>query len=250
MWLVARYRPVAAFSLRSSLATSSGGRTNLVPSMYAMKLALVDAAFRANEDGAAVFDLVKGLGIRFGVPDQIAVSNTFIKIRRKWESKEKRVEGEEKPDGPAFTSSVAFREFCYYHGDLLVAVDVDAVAPIDRDLLRRLLQHINYIGKRGSFFQLVDVQDLDAGQLPPNFGYVEGDTRDRVSRDMVAQYLDDVGPDATFERISTFSDASARLGRDRVLVSVALPLRRIASSRGYTLYERTVDDMVASDISA
>ncbi len=240
MWLIARYRSVAAFSLRSSMATSSGGRTNLVPTMYAVKLALIDAAFRADEDGAEVFDLVKGLRIRFGVPDQIVVSNTFIKILRKWESKEKRVEGEEKASGPAFISSVAFREFCHYRGDLLIALDISAVAPIDRDLLRRLLQHVNYIGKRGSFFQLVDVQETNVDQLPPHFGYVEGDARERVSRDLVAQYLDDIGPDATFERISTFSDVSARLGRDRVLVSVALPLRRVASSRGYTLYERTV----------
>ncbi len=31
-WLTATYRPVALFSLRASQTTSSGGRTNLVPS--------------------------------------------------------------------------------------------------------------------------------------------------------------------------------------------------------------------------
>lgn len=233
MWLMARYRPVSAFSLRSSLTTSSGGRTNLVPSMYTVKLALVDAAFRVGDDGSAVFETVKNLGIRFEAPRQAVVSNTFIKIRR---------EPKDKVAGPAFISSVAFREFCHYQGDLTIAINITDLASNEVDRLRRLLAHINYFGKRGSFFQFLDAESLNLAEgdgLPASFGYVVGDERERIGRDVVIQYLDDVGPDATFERISTFSDASARIGRDRVLVPVALPYRRVASSRGYTQYERT-----------
>ncbi len=233
MWLMARYRPVSAFSLRSSLATSSGGRTNLVPSMYAVKLALVDAAFRAGDDGAAVFEMVKNLPIRFEAPRQAVVSNSFIKIRR---------EPKDKADGPAFISSVAFREFCQYQGDLTVAIDVSTLARSDLGQVRYLLNHVNYFGKRGSFFQFLDAElfsPVEGNGLPASFGYVVGDERETIGRDVIVQYLDDVGPGATFENVSTFSDASARLGRDRVLVPVALPYRRVASSRGYTHYERT-----------
>lgn len=230
MWLLARYRPVSAFSLRSSLATSSGGRTNLVPSMYTVKLALVDAAFRSDDDGAAAFTLVKNLSVRFEAPRHAVVSNTFIKIRR---------EPKDKVAGPAFIPSVAFREFCLFQGDLVIALDVTVVPAQDKDRLHHLLAHVNYFGKRGSFFQFVATEELDADMLPQSFGYIVGDARERVGRDVIVQYLDDVGPDATFERISTFSDASARIGRDRVIIPVALPYRRVSSSRGYTHYERT-----------
>ena len=45
--MVAKYLPTALFSLKTSQATSSVGRTLVVPTMYAIKMALVDAGFRA-----------------------------------------------------------------------------------------------------------------------------------------------------------------------------------------------------------
>ena len=46
MWLIAEYQPVSLFSLKNSLATSSGGKSLLVPTPYAFKMALLDAACR------------------------------------------------------------------------------------------------------------------------------------------------------------------------------------------------------------
>src|SRR3972149_509738 len=46
-WLVAEYQPAALFSLKISLATSSVGKTLVVPTPYSIKMAFVDAAFRA-----------------------------------------------------------------------------------------------------------------------------------------------------------------------------------------------------------
>ena len=46
MWLVARYAPTALFSLKPSLATSSGATTLLAPTPYALKMALLDVAYR------------------------------------------------------------------------------------------------------------------------------------------------------------------------------------------------------------
>src|SRR5450759_1409122 len=118
-WLIATYRPASLFSLRASQATSSGGRTNLVPTMYAVKMALIDAAFRSGEDGARLFDVVKPLAVRFEPPREAVVSNTFIKIRR--EPKDRR------QGSPAYIPTVGFREFCYFAGDLRVAFEVAAV---------------------------------------------------------------------------------------------------------------------------
>jgi hypothetical protein len=226
MWLLARFAQSALFSLRSSTATSSGARTNLVPTMYAVKIGLVDAAFRYGDDGTEVFDLVKNLDVRFEPPRRVTVSNTFIKIQR--EPKDKKV-------GPAFIPSIAYREFCHFDGDLVVAIRVDGVPPESTKQLRRYLGGLNYLGKRGSFLQLVGFDE--APELRSTFGYVAEDGR-AFTPDVILQYLDDMGPAATFDRISIFSDASARIGRDRILVPVALPFRRVSSSRGYTLCER------------
>jgi len=227
MWLVARYLPVALFSLRASTATTSGARTNLVPTMYAIKLALVDAVFRAGADGAEMFELVKSIAIRLEPPDRTVVSNTFIKVLR---------EPKDTKTGPAFISSIAYREFCYLDGELGIAFWVDGIDQVGLAMLTNYLSHINYFGKRGSFFQFKEVEHTDA--LSPSFGYVANDDHP-FSRDVILQYLDDLAPEAIFDRLNTYSDTPARLGRDRILVPVALPYRRVAASRGYTLYERS-----------
>src|ERR1700722_18200764 len=45
-WLVAAYSPVTMFSLRMTHATSKGGKTLVVPTPYAVKMALLDVCFR------------------------------------------------------------------------------------------------------------------------------------------------------------------------------------------------------------
>lgn len=227
MWLLADFESTALFSLRSSMATSSGGKTNLVPTMYAVKLALVDAAFRAGHDGERVFEVVKHLPIRFRPPAWAAVTNSFIKILR---------EPKDKKAGPAFISSVAYREFVFYGGRLTVAIGADSIAPEERRLLEELVWHVHYLGKRGGFVQVTGISYAET--LDASYSFVLGDGEREVPDRMIVQYLDDVGPRATFQAISTYSQDQARLRRDRVLVPVGLPYVQVASSRGYTLYRR------------
>ena len=47
MWLLAIYEATTLFSLKTSDATSSGGRTLLAPTPYAIKMGLLDAAYRS-----------------------------------------------------------------------------------------------------------------------------------------------------------------------------------------------------------
>ncbi len=42
MWLHCSYEPVSLYSLKLSAATSSGGKTLLAPSPYAVKMALLE----------------------------------------------------------------------------------------------------------------------------------------------------------------------------------------------------------------
>ena len=46
MWVLATYQPTTFFSLKPSNATSSGGKTLLTPTPYAIKMGLLDAAIR------------------------------------------------------------------------------------------------------------------------------------------------------------------------------------------------------------
>jgi len=85
-WLIARYTPVTLFSLRSTYATSKGGKTLLVPTPYAVKMALIDSCFRAfpaeEAEAAArnIFDLVKAEPVRVKPPEECIVQNTFLRV--------------------------------------------------------------------------------------------------------------------------------------------------------------------------
>lgn len=227
MWILAEYSPSALFSLRNSGSTSSGGRTNLCPSMYAVKMALISAAFEAGGDGRVVFDRIRPSQIRIKPSRWAVVNNCFIKIQR--EPHERGT--------VAFQSTVAYREFVFLGGRFTIAIDAGGWPDKDVNAIGRLLERITYFGKRGSLVQSRGwgiSERLDSG-----FGYITGDEQPELSSDMVVQFLDDFGPKVTFEAIDTYSDRGARLGRDRVIVPVALPYRLKASSRSYTLYERT-----------
>ena len=233
MWVLARYKPTGLFSLKSSATTSSGAKTLLVPTMYSVKMALIDAAFRSGEDGEEVFELVKPLKIRFRPPEHAAVTHGFIKIRREREVKDaKDMAAVELKRTSPFQPTVAYREFCAFDGELTVAVSVD-----EAERLEELLPLIGYFGKRGSLFQFVGSDNAES--LPDRFTFPMDDPPEGFDLNVTVQPLDDLGERATFDAISTYSTGRAKLGRDRVLVQTAIPYTVASSSRGYTLYRRT-----------
>lgn len=233
MWMLAKYRPTGIFSLKSSATTSSGARTLLVPTMYSVKMALVDAAFRAREDGERVFEEVKGLEIRFKPPEYAAVTHGFIKIQREREVKDKRdARAVELKEKQPFYPTVAYREFCSFNGELTIALRIEE----DHSWLESLLPMIGYFGKRGSFFQFKSVDYVD--ELPGRFTFPLGNPPEEFDLNVVVQPLDDLGGKATFDAVSTYSTGKARVGRDRIIVQTAVPYKLESSSRGYTLYQR------------
>jgi hypothetical protein len=90
MWIVARYLPVAPFSLKPAAATSSGGKTLLAPTPYAIKMALLDTAIRTMgvSEGEQLFSSVRNLSVQIALPDDILVFKSFSKSWRPVESKE------------------------------------------------------------------------------------------------------------------------------------------------------------------
>jgi hypothetical protein len=228
-WLVLDYLPTSLFSLKISSATNKGGKTLFVPTPYSIKLAFVDAAFRAGGETLAkeIFDSLKGLDIRLSPPDRLYVLNTFIKILD---------ESREETSDP-YQSTIAYREHCFYQGILEIAI---GLANCSQDIKEKLIEvaaHINYFGKRGSFFQFNESMTIP--KLPSGFTVKSTDNEGNISQYGVVQPLDDLGEldsEDLFDRINTFSSKKIERNKHRVFVLTYIPYKMEKSSSNYTAY--------------
>jgi len=235
-WGLAKYRPVTLFSLRMSQATSSGGKTLLVPTPYSYKIALVDAAIRAGGLGLAkeVFNWVKGREVRFCPPEKAVVNQTFIKLLRL-----ARASGDNDKNSGPYQRTIGYREFCHFNGELIVAVAIGGLTDDQINKLGWVAAHINYLGKRGSFMQFLSWQVSDF--LPDNFTCPAGEIPAKISCYGVGEFLDDLGgldEENLFERINVYSEKGIVLNKHRILVHHLIPYQLTRSSKGYTAYER------------
>jgi len=237
MWILADYQPVGLFSLKVATATSSGGKSLLVPTPFALKMALVDAACRSRgvSEARALWPAIRELSVAVHLPERAVVTNLFTKILKP--RRNPAAPGSQ--DGGPLGKTIAFREYVWSQGKLRLAV-----APISEQqmpTLRELFLQINYLGKRGGFVQLTSppraVEDLPVGfvLLNPRDGQQVFDGRG------VVQILDDCGPRMTFEQADVYSGQGVKLGKERVLNHIVLPYRLARSSRSYSLYERLDD---------
>lgn len=229
-WLVVEYHPVALFSLKISLATSSVGKTLIVPTPYAIKMAFVDGGFRArwpDQECGVFLRALANVEVRVSPPAEAVVTHTFVKVRQ-----------EPKSSGDSlrpYISSIAYREVVHHRGIWKWAFDL---AGGDDWLAARLVEaapHVPYIGKRGSFIQFAGVarrvelgseftQPLERGRqwvLPARAHIVP---------------LDDFGPDASLEMLSSFAESSPRRDRHRRFVETVVPLGLTNTGPGFTEY--------------
>jgi hypothetical protein len=241
-WLVATYRPVSLFSLRMTHATSKGGKTLVVPTPYAVKMALLDASFRAfappdvMRKAKDIFDIVKWRDVRIRPPKHCVVQNTFVKI----------LDREREGDLP-FKQTIAYREFVFFSDDendgLSIALAVGGLSQTEEADLGLLFAHINSLGKRGSFLQFQKTASWE-GELPIGFTVpVEEPVWRGVNGYGMIQALDDFGEDLClaengFDRVSTYGKGTVKLGEHRVLIPTAIPYRRRSAARRFTWYER------------
>lgn len=228
-WLVARYQPTALFSLKTSLATSSVGKSLLIPTPYVIKMAFVDAAFRAGEPDAVCAELLKSLAlvkVRVSPSQAAVVTHTFVKIRQESRGGD--------PLEP-YTPNIAYRELVYVAGDWRWAFDL---ADGDETLASRLVglaPHVSYVGKRGSFIQFASVTratSLDSSFTEPTDGATW-----RLQGHIVP--MDDFGPEATLDVLSTYSDKKAQRDRHRKFVHTVVPLGLTSTGPGFSEYRRT-----------
>ena len=237
MWTVVNYLPVALFSLKPATATSSGGKTLICPTPFALKMALLDAALRLRGEVAVKpsWTLIRDLRIRVRLPQRIAVINTFTKIVRP----KKNGASDDQGTG-LFTplgSTIAYREYVSFGGEIGLAFQTDRGEPLPADLAELFLQ-VNYIGKRGSFMQLLTAP-IVSEEATGRDGWI-GITEDQTSFHVggTLQMLDDCGTKVSFEQVNIYSDKRMTLGKDRVVRHIVFPFDMVRSGRDFTLYER------------
>ena len=257
-WISVRYHPASFFSLRPAQATASGGQSLLVPTGFAIKMALLNASIQTAGvvEGERRFAVIRDLRIALRLPHSITTLKSFAKIRRppKVAATDvvKIAQLSENKQYP-FQSTIAYREFVQLGDPLLgleaceveIACAVAGAAGGAEDSgdvggvpapewLGRTLLAINYLGKRGGFWQpLAAPTRLES--ITPDFVEVTRDTR-RIPLDGTLQMLDDCGPSLTFEQANIYTAKRIKLGEGRVFRHVVLPYRLAHSSRGYSRY--------------
>lgn len=236
MWLIAEYEATALFSLKPATSTASGGKTLLVPTPFAIKMALLDVVCRLEGQTVAEQEWnnwLSDLMVALRPTSAVVVNNTFIKI----------LKPRRNPAKPGskhvgfFQQTISYREYAQLLGPFGIALAV----PDDEsaDWLARYMLNINYLGKRGSFIQIQGMPVV-ADDLPVGFIPVNGELGE-MPIDAVLTQLDDVGEGMTFAHANVYSGKRIQLGKQRILRHVALPYKLIASSRGYSHYQLDED---------
>jgi len=235
-WLVAQFKPTNFFSLKPASSTSSGGKSLLVPTPFAIKMALLDVAVRVLglAEGETWFPQIRDLSIALRLPARAVTNNTFIKILRPHKGGLKDIAGTGlmTPMG----NTIAFREYISFQGNLSFAFQ-----GIPADQLIPLLLQVNYFGKRGCFFQLQAIPqpwDWPAEELKTQGYTLLTESATAFSMNGLLQMLDDCAPKMTFEQANIYSGKRVTLGKERILHHVVLPYRLVRSSKSYSYYER------------
>jgi len=232
-WLVAQYQPVGLFSLKPGEATSTGGKSLLVPTPFAIRMALLDVAIRVRgvAEGPQAFEQIRALRLALRPPRRAAVTGLLAKILKPEREAEERAR--------AMQRTIAFREYVHLEGTLDLAFGGE---PAHLESVAPLLPHLTYLGKRGSFFQLLKPPETveTADDRPPE-GFIPlvpwNQTKGSFPLGHV-QRLDDWGVSLTFEKANIYTSGKIQVGKDRIPMDVVLPYRVVHSGRGFTVYER------------
>jgi hypothetical protein len=234
MWLIAEYQPTALFSLKPAWATSSGGKSLLLPTPFAIKMALLDAACRAEGVQAAevIWPTIRDLTVALRGPKWLVVTNTFTKILKPRRTPAEPGSGHAGP----LQKTIGYREYVQHFGSIAIGLQIEDT-DIAEAMVNRLLQ-INYLGKRGSFMQLMSSPQL-VEELPSDFLVIaQTEASEGFLIEGTLHQLDDCGPKVTFDQANIYSAKGIRLGKERILYHVVLPYRLARSSKSYSYYER------------
>jgi hypothetical protein len=237
MWVIATYEATSLFSLKPATSTASGGKTLLVPTPYAIKMALLDVACRLAGPATAALEWETWLRdsiVALKPPSQIVVNNTFIKVLKPRRDAAKIGSA----DYGYFQRTITYREYAYMEGPFGIALWVENLSDVIGEQLSLWLTNINYLGKRGSFMQISELPTI-AEDILDDFIIIDGGRQDMELDASLLTQLDDTGEKLTFEAADIYSSERITLGKQRILRHVVLPYQLVASSRGYSYYRRS-----------
>ncbi|MCW5850784.1 MAG: hypothetical protein KIT87_11980 [Anaerolineae bacterium] len=241
MWVLAQYQIVSLFSLKVSAATGSGAKSLLVPTPYAIKMALLDAACRTLGSARAetMWPAIRDAQVAFNPSPSIVVTNLFAKFWRPWEFKGKAEDklaavAEARSEGKyPFQATIAFREYVQHAGPLGIAFEVTHAS---QDVFTTLLLQVNYLGKRGGFVQL-HTMPRQVDELPDDYLIVNAPPA-HFSLNGIVQMLDDCGPALLIQSSECLQQGADNGRKERIIRHVVLPYRLTRSSKSFSLYER------------
>lgn len=264
-WVILAFRPTTLWSLRTSMSTSSGGKTLLVPSPYSFKLALVDASIQrfGIPSGVRLFEILRGRPLRISPPADAVVSATLVKLRKleRSDTGGEEPDNEDNADVRMFAPTVGFREFVSFFGSGLdgafhVAIARSGLDEKDIHLLADAARTVTYSGKRGGFLQhessLAPKGLLEVGELPSAAGFTIPLSQIPQTGTPIGtiQPLDELAAAAEWDRVSTFSPKPVRVAHlapgqsdwetpvDRANVPSAVPYRMVKTTRSFSSYRR------------
>jgi hypothetical protein len=209
------YKPTNLFSLKESNSTNSGAKSLLIPSPYAIKMALFNQAITIDDktlfedNKSKEFAFIRDAQITYHVSGSFCVNNCFVTIQSyRNERKE-------------FIGKPSFREYIYISDNIEIIFDVKNEET--KQYLQKYLHRINYFGKRGCFFQFVEYRDN-----PNEPNVKEFDVSDFTPG--ILQEYDDISSKAQFKNVDNFNSASAQRAK-KILV---IPVKNENSSKSYT----------------
>jgi hypothetical protein len=230
-WLTVTYQPVSLFSLKRSDATSMAARSNLVPTPYAIKMALLkvllESQGRQHQSDLeqwikSQFAWIRDLTIYIWPPEKLVVNRNGYKLRYYDQTADK---ADRNRSTVPMQDGFVFREWVYMQGHLQICC-----GRCDRlTQLEELFSLINYFGKRGCFFQ--HLPEYNQKTPEPLF-------QPNLANSFTVQPMDDLGEKTTFNRINPYSTDKAQLDKDRVIKPGFLPVQLISSSSRYDIYQR------------
>ncbi len=212
------YKPTSLFSLKESNSTNSGAKSLLIPSPYAIKMALfnqaitIDGIDNFENKKSLVFEFIKDAKIEYIVNGSFCVNNCFVTIQSyRNERKE-------------FTGKPSFREYIHLSQNIEIIFGVKNEEAMI--YLKKYLHRINYFGKRGCFFQFINYNDSPE---KPNVKKFDASNFSQG----ILQEFDDISPKADFKHVNNFDSEDAK--RDKIVF--VIPVQNINSSKSYTHFK-------------
>ena len=141
--------------------------------------------------------------------------------------------------------TIAYREYVYYRDAFQLAFTMPDGTDVPPEL-SQLLLNVNYLGKRGSFIQIMEQPRLIEQVSNQHFINLTPATMEPFHIDGTLQMLDDCGPLLSFAQANVYTDKRITIGKERMIRHVVLPYRIVRSSRSYSWYRHIPTETASS----